>query len=149
LGRGPSGGFLERSAWIKAALWKYRRMMRIFEKPVCFPDVVTILLGWAMLVSIALGGYSLWESQNLRAQLLETVGMPARAFASPQSFLAQVSALSPGCLVLDIRMPMISGLKLQERIKHSGVSRPAVTISGHGDIDAARARYGLDAIGAD
>lgn len=42
--------------------------------------------------------------------LLSTVGIKAVGFADPQAFLAQVPKLSPGCLILDIRMPVISGL---------------------------------------
>lgn len=46
--------------------------------------------------------------------LLSTVDIHVTEFADPQGFLAQVAKLAPGCLILDIRMPVISGLKLQE-----------------------------------
>ncbi|SDB59225.1 response regulator transcription factor [Bauldia litoralis] len=78
--------------------------------------------------------------------LLETVGMTVRAFSSPERFLAQVGTLSPGCLILDIRMRMISGLKLQERLKDAGVTWPTVIISGHGDIEACRRAFQNGAI---
>ena len=42
-------------------------------------------------------------------------------FADPQAFLAEVGKLPPGCLILDIRMPAISGLKLQERLSDQGI----------------------------
>ena len=48
--------------------------------------------------------------------LIETVGLTVRSFASPEVFLSQAAGLTPGCLILDIRMPAISGLKLQEKL---------------------------------
>ncbi len=73
--------------------------------------------------------------------LLSTVGMQVTAFADPQSFLARIGGLEPGCLVLDIRMPAISGLKLQERLAEQGLDWPVIVISGHGDIEACRRAF--------
>ncbi|KQZ26561.1 LuxR family transcriptional regulator [Mesorhizobium sp. Root552] len=73
--------------------------------------------------------------------LLSTVGIKAVGFADPQAFLAQVPKLSPGCLILDIRMPAISGLKLQERLTEQGIDWPTIVISGHGDIEACRRAF--------
>lgn len=73
--------------------------------------------------------------------LLSTVGIQAVAFTDPQAFLAQIVRLEPGCLILDIRMPAISGLKLQERLTESGVDWPTIIISGHGDIEACRRAF--------
>lgn len=73
--------------------------------------------------------------------LLSTVGVTVTGFADPQAFLAQVGRLEPGCLVLDIRMPVISGLKLQERLAEQGVDWPTIVISGHGDIEACRRAF--------
>jgi RNA polymerase sigma factor (sigma-70 family) len=73
--------------------------------------------------------------------LLSTVGVEVTTFADPQSFLARISALPPGCLILDIRMPMISGLRLQEKLADQGVDWPTVIISGHGDIEACRRAF--------
>jgi FixJ family two-component response regulator len=73
--------------------------------------------------------------------LLSTVGIKAVGFADPQAFLAQVAKLSPGCLILDIRMPVISGLKLQERLTEQGIDWPTIVISGHGDIEACRRAF--------
>ncbi len=78
--------------------------------------------------------------------LLETVGLTVRSFASPEIFLAQAADHAPGCLVLDIRMPAISGLKLQERLTEQGVTWPTVIISGHGDIEACRRAFRNGAI---
>ena len=68
--------------------------------------------------------------------LLQTVGLDVRSFAAPGDFLRALDGLKPGCLVLDIRMPQISGLKLQENLGVRGVDWPVIVISGHGDIEA-------------
>jgi FixJ family two-component response regulator len=73
--------------------------------------------------------------------LLSTVGIKATGFADPQLFLTQVAKLEPGCLILDIRMPVISGLKLQERLAGQGIDWPTIVISGHGDIEACRRAF--------
>ncbi|CAM5326749.1 response regulator transcription factor [Mesorhizobium sp. UC22_110] len=73
--------------------------------------------------------------------LLSTVGVTVTGFADPQAFLAQVARLEPGCLILDIRMPVISGLKLQEKLTEQGVDWPTIVISGHGDIEACRRAF--------
>lgn len=84
--------------------------------------------------------------RNALSLLLETVGLTVRSFASPETFLMQSTGLTPGCLILDIRMPAISGLKLQERLNDQGVSWPTVIISGHGDIEACRRAFRNGAI---
>lgn len=75
------------------------------------------------------------------ALLLSTVGIEAIGFADPQSFLASCGSLKPGCLVLDIRMPAISGLKLQEKLTEGGIDWPTIVISGHGDVEACRRAF--------
>lgn len=75
------------------------------------------------------------------ALLLSTVGITATGFAEPRAFLAEVPKLAPGCLILDIRMPTISGLKLQERLTERGIDWPTIVISGHGDIEACRRAF--------
>jgi FixJ family two-component response regulator len=84
--------------------------------------------------------------RNALSLLLETVGLKARSFASPETFLEQVSGLTPGCLILDIRMPAISGLKLQEKLSIQGITWPTIVISGHGDIEACRRAFRNGAI---
>lgn len=84
--------------------------------------------------------------RNALSLLLETVGLNVRSFASPETFLMQAADLTPGCLILDIRMPAISGLKLQEKLTYQGVSWPTVIISGHGDIEACRRAFRNGAI---
>lgn len=75
------------------------------------------------------------------ALLLSTVGIEVTGFADPQAFLARAPKLDPGCLILDIRMPVLSGLKLQERLAEQGIDWPTIVISGHGDIEACRRAF--------
>lgn len=75
------------------------------------------------------------------ALLLSTVGIEVTGFGDPQAFLLQVPKLAPGCLILDIRMPVISGLKLQEKLQEQHVDWPTIIISGHGDIEACRRAF--------
>lgn len=78
--------------------------------------------------------------------LLSTVGIDVTAFPGPDAFLKALPGLKPGCLILDIRMPAISGLKLQEHLTGAGVAWPTVVISGHGDIEACRKAFRNGAI---
>ncbi|MCZ7448706.1 response regulator transcription factor [Agrobacterium rhizogenes] len=73
--------------------------------------------------------------------LLSTVGIKAKGFADPVVFLGQLPALEPGCLIFDIRMPAITGLKLQEKLAEEGVDWPVIVISGHGNIEACRRAF--------
>ena len=61
--------------------------------------------------------------------LLSTVGIEATGFADPQVFLAKVPRLAPGCLIVDIRRPVISGLKLQERLAALGIDWPTIVVT--------------------
>lgn len=78
--------------------------------------------------------------------LLSTVDIPVTGFADPQAFLARLPQLTPGCLILDIRIPVISGLKLQERLAELAVDWPTIVMSGHGDIEACRRAFRNGAI---
>jgi FixJ family two-component response regulator len=69
--------------------------------------------------------------------LLESVGQRAKAFASAADFLAGYDPEQPGCLVLDIRMPGMSGLELQERLNAIGAILPIIFVTGHGDVPVA------------
>lgn len=80
------------------------------------------------------------------ALLLSTVDIPVTGFADPQSFLGRLPQLPPGCLLLDIRMPVISGLKLQERLADLAIDWPTIIMSGHGDIEACRRAFRNGAI---
>jgi FixJ family two-component response regulator len=62
------------------------------------------------------------------------LGYPVRAFASAAEFLAAFDPDRPGCLVLDVKMPGMTGLELQRRLADDGVRIPVVMISGHADV---------------
>lgn len=68
-------------------------------------------------------------------EVVESVGLGAKIFASAQSFLDWYSVDEPGCLVLDIRMARMGGLALQTRLKELGSTIPIIFITGHGDVD--------------
>jgi two-component system response regulator FixJ len=65
--------------------------------------------------------------------LLKSLNMSAEAFASAQEFLAAFDPRRGGCLVLDIRMPGMSGLELQEELNARGAMLPIIFITGHGE----------------
>jgi two-component system response regulator FixJ len=69
--------------------------------------------------------------------LLKSVGLPARALASAGEFLEGYQPSQPGCLVLDVRMPGMSGLELQQQLNLRGAVIPVIFITGHGDIPMA------------
>lgn len=69
--------------------------------------------------------------------LLESVGQPYRTYASAVEFLDAFDPDQSGCLVLDIRMPRMSGLELQRKLKELGCVLPIIFITGHGDIPMA------------
>jgi len=66
--------------------------------------------------------------------LIRAVGLEVEGFASAQEFLSRKRPDVPGCLVLDVRLPGLSGLDLQKRMIHSAMEIPIVFITGHGDI---------------
>jgi FixJ family two-component response regulator len=66
--------------------------------------------------------------------LVGSVGLQVRAFASPQDFLQSKLPEVPGCLVLDVRLPGMSGLTFQKELAKRGVALPVIFITGHGDI---------------
>lgn len=69
--------------------------------------------------------------------LIETVRLNVETFASAQAFLDGYDASKRGCLVLDVRMPGMSGLELQERLAASRIQLPIIFITGHGDVQMA------------
>ncbi len=69
--------------------------------------------------------------------LMKSIGLPATPYASAKEFLAAYDAAQPGCLVLDIRMPGMSGLELQEELNSRGAVLPVIFVSGHADIPMA------------
>lgn len=92
-------------------------------------------------LSVAVGPspavFILDDDPQLRSTLSEwlvTAGYEVRAFGSPQDFLSESHSDAPGCLLLDIRMPGLSGLDLQRAIARLSSQRPIVVLSGHADV---------------
>ncbi len=69
--------------------------------------------------------------------LIESVQIKVETFASAQAFLDGYDAAKPGCLVLDVRMPGMSGIELQERLTAQRIRVPIIFITGHGDVQMA------------
>ena len=69
--------------------------------------------------------------------LMESVGLNVQSFASAQKYLEQFDASQAGCLILDVRMPGISGLDLQARLAAEKIHPPIIIITGHGDVPMA------------
>ena len=70
-------------------------------------------------------------------RLTETVNLPFQAYGTAKEFLEAYDPALPGCLVLDVRMPGMSGLELQKQLAAKGVAIPIIIITGHGDIATA------------
>ncbi|OKO76053.1 response regulator transcription factor [Bradyrhizobium sp. AS23.2] len=66
--------------------------------------------------------------------LFRSVGLTARTYGSAQEFLKAERPTGPGCIVLDVRLPGISGLDFQEELSDLGIHLPVILMTGHGDI---------------
>ncbi len=86
------------------------------------PDATVFVVDDDASVREALGG------------LIRSAGLKVETFASAGEFLARPPADVPGCLVLDVRLPGLSGLDLQSRMAEINLEIPIVFITGHGDI---------------
>ncbi len=69
--------------------------------------------------------------------LLRSVDLAVETFNSPLAFLEYAPQIEHGCLVLDIRMPVMGGLELQQALKKLGLEIPIIFITGHGDVPMA------------
>ena len=69
--------------------------------------------------------------------LLESVGLEVELYGSGQEYLDRADFSRPGCLILDIRMPGMSGLELQARLAAESIHPPIIIITGHGDVPMA------------
>ena len=78
--------------------------------------------------------------------LLGLKGYRTAFFADAAGFLGALRPDWRGCLVIDIRMPGLDGLGLLQRLKEAGCSIPAVIVTGHGSVDAARTAFRADAV---
>ena len=66
--------------------------------------------------------------------LLRSVGHDVRLFSTAQEFTQAIRPDAPGCLVLDVRLPGMSGLTFQQELAKAGVALPVIFITGHGDV---------------
>lgn len=81
---------------------------------------------------------SVRESLSL---LLSMRGLSTQSFGSAEDFLEAFQPSWRGCLVLDIRMPGMSGLELQQHLQQRGCTLPIIIVTGHGDVAAARQAF--------
>ncbi len=68
------------------------------------------------------------------SRLMRSAKLVALTFSSPQEFLAQYDPQVPGCLILDVSMPGLGGLQLQQALIAKGSEIPIIFLTGHGDI---------------
>jgi RNA polymerase sigma factor (sigma-70 family) len=68
------------------------------------------------------------------SRLLQSVGYPVRTYASANEFLKDTRSDRPGCIVLDVQMPELTGLDLQQELKKADLNLPIVFVTGHGDV---------------
>lgn len=69
--------------------------------------------------------------------LTESVGLAVETFATAEEFLDSYQPERPGCMVLDMRMPGMSGLDLQEKMQQKGYEIPVIIVTGHGEVQSA------------
>jgi len=79
--------------------------------------------------------------------LLKSAGLHAETFSSAEAFLAECDTKRPGCLVLDVRLPGMSGLDLLERMATEGTRLPTIVVSGHSGERTAKRAKALGAVG--
>jgi len=68
------------------------------------------------------------------AYLFDSAGWQVQAFESARDFLQRYDGHVPGCLLLDVRMPLMSGLELQQELSRHAIVLPVIFLSGHGDL---------------
>ena len=71
---------------------------------------------------------------RLVTELVGAIGLRAQSWPSADAFLAAYTPTGPGCLVLDVRMPGMSGLQLQKELNQQGAMLPIILITGHADV---------------
>jgi two-component system, LuxR family, response regulator FixJ len=80
---------------------------------------------------------------RLISELVASFGMKAQSWTSAEQFLSEFRPAGPGCLVLDVTMPGMSGLKLQKALSTAGFTLPVIMVTAHGDV-----RMAVDAMRA-
>lgn len=74
------------------------------------------------------------DVRNATERLIRSIGLRARTFTTASEFLRAKLEDAPGCLILDVRMPGMSGLDLQSEMAKAGIDIPIIFITGHADI---------------
>ena len=69
--------------------------------------------------------------------MLKTSGFQVKAYVSGVELLKDVRELSPGCILLDARMPEMDGLQVQQALQERGIGHPVIVMTGHGDVTVA------------
>lgn len=69
--------------------------------------------------------------------MLRTSGYSVKTYASGSDLLAAATALDPGCILLDVRMPVVDGLEVQQELKDRNIRLPVIVMTGHGDVGVA------------
>jgi two-component system, LuxR family, response regulator FixJ len=96
-----------------------------------------------LLVYVVDDDASIRDSLSL---MLGLAGYPTRLFADAESFLVAFDDRWTGCVLADLRLPGLSGIELQARIRERGSSIPFIVMTAHGDVQAARAAFRAQAI---
>ncbi len=69
--------------------------------------------------------------------MLKTSGYQVKAYPSGVELLKEAKELAPGCILLDVRMPDMDGLQVQQALKERGIGLPVIVMTGHGDVNVA------------
>jgi FixJ family two-component response regulator len=85
--------------------------------------------------------------RNSLGRLLRVIGVASTGFASAEAFLERYQGNEQGCLIVDIRMPGMSGLDLLEALQKRGSTLPAIVITGHTDEGSLRRLEQVKAVG--
>ena len=75
------------------------------------------------------------------ALLISTVGLRVQTWAAPEAFMREFDRASVGAIVLDVRMPGVSGLTVLETLVREGVDQPIIMLTGHGTVDMCRRAF--------
>lgn len=75
------------------------------------------------------------------ALLISTVGLRVQSWANPREFMAKFDRNSIGAIVLDVRMPGISGLSVLDKLAAEGVDQPVIMLTGHGTVELCRRAF--------
>ena len=97
-----------------------------------------------MSSSLSPDGFLIRPDEGLRsslALLISTVGLRVQAWADPQTFMNGFDRQSVGAIVLDVRMPGISGLSVLETLKEQRVDQPVIMLTGHGTVEMCRRAF--------